>query len=238
MHHTASIVVAAGKGTRMGSEKRKQYQELKGKPVLLYPLQVLEESKSISRIVLVVPPGEVEFCSELLEKYNIKKIHNIVEGGETRGESVYNGLSALPEDVELVAVHDGARPFLKFELLEQLIKEAYFYRAAVTAVRVKDTIKMSDDDEFVEITLPREKLWAIQTPQVFDQKLLRECYEGALQVNLIGTDDSYLVECFGHKVKIVEGDYDNIKITTVEDLSAAEAILNKKDGYYADRNRF
>lgn len=238
MHHTASIVLAAGKGTRMGAVKRKQYQELKGKPVLIYPLEVLEKSKSISQVILVVPPGEVELCSQLLEKYDIKKVADIVEGGEERSESVYNGLKVLPDDADLVAVHDGARPFLRLELLEKLIEAAYYYKAAVPAVRVKDTIKTAKDDLFVESTLPREKLWAVQTPQVFEQNLLRECYKSAFQQNLIGTDDSYIVEYYGHRVKIVEGDYENIKITTLEDLSAAEAILDIKGGYYADRNRF
>lgn len=229
MVYVTSIIVAAGKGTRMGLKQKKQYLYLNNKPLLIHTLEIMERQMEIKDVILVVPEEDIDFCKSLCRKYNLKKIVMIVAGGKTRGESVYNGLQAVPEYSQLVVVHDGARPFLSKDVLHNAILAGQEYGAAVVAVPVKDTIKEVSQERFVQKTLNRQLLWAVQTPQVFKKKILLKCYEKAFVDNISGTDDASIVEYYNHPVKIILGRYDNIKITTKEDLALAQFILKQKE---------
>ncbi|MEW6624971.1 MAG: 2-C-methyl-D-erythritol 4-phosphate cytidylyltransferase [Bacillota bacterium] len=225
MLHAISIVVAAGQGNRMGSSTKKQFLRIKEKPMLIYTLEVMERHPEITGTILVVSEDDLEYSRELIKDYSLNKIIDIVPGGDTRGASVYNGLKAVPKYIDLVVVHDGARPFLSKEVLDRVLHGVKAYGAAVAAVPVKDTIKETGSNDFIEKTLDRSRLWAVQTPQAFLKEIIVDAYQRAAEQNLQGTDDASLVEAFGHRVKIVMGDYQNIKITTKEDLDYAEYVL-------------
>jgi len=214
----------------MGTEVKKQYLLLDDKPLFIHTLEVMERQKKVTDVILVVPSVDHDFCSELIKKYSIKKVLCIVSGGDTRGASVYNGLQAVPEDSEFVVVHDGARPFLSQKLLEDVLEAAKIEGVAIAGVPVKDTIKQVKLDGLVQETLERNLLWIIQTPQVFRKEILLECYKKALEDDLQGTDDASIVEAYGYSVKVVMGDYHNIKITTKEDLEYAEYFLKSNWG--------
>lgn len=222
-----SIVVAAGSGKRMGLETKKQYLLLGGKPLFIHTLEIMEKQKKITEIILVVPAADLDFCKKIIKDYSIKKISHIVSGGDARGASVYNGLQAVSKDSEFVVVHDGARPFLSQQVLEKVIEAAMAEGAAIAGVPVKDTIKQINTNGLVEKTLERSFLWSVQTPQAFRRELLLECYEKALKDKLQGTDDAYILEVYGYPVKMVPGDYRNMKITTKEDLEYAEYLLKQ-----------
>ena len=228
MSYVIGIVVAAGSGSRMGTGTKKQYLLLNDKPLLIHTLEVMEAQNKINGIILVVPSADIDFCKELIKEYSIKKILCIVSGGDSRGVSVYNGLQAVPEDSEFVVVHDGARPFLSQKVLEEVIETAKAEGAAIVGVPVKDTIKQANASGLIQQTLERSSLWAIQTPQVFEKELLLKCYKRAFKENLQGTDDAFIVESYGYPVKIVHGDYKNIKITTKEDLEYAEYLIGSR----------
>jgi len=223
-------VVAAGSGSRMGTGTKKQYLLLDNKPLFIHTLEVMEKQKKITGMILVVPAADLEFCKELINEYSIGKILCIVSGGETRGASVYNGLQAVPVDSEFVVVHDGARPFLSQKVLEDVLAAAEAEGAAIAAVPVKDTIKQANPDGLVQKTLERSLLWSVQTPQVFRKEILLECYKRALGDKLQGTDDAFILETYGYPVKVVPGDYKNMKITTKEDLEYAKYLLNLDKG--------
>ena len=230
MSYVTSIVVAAGSGSRMGTGTKKQYLLLDNKPLFIHTLEVMEKQKKITGMILVVPAADLEFCKELINEYSIGKILCIVSGGETRGASVYNGLQAVPVDSEFVVVHDGARPFLSQKVLEDVLAAAEAEGAAIAAVPVKDTIKQANPDGLVQKTLERSLLWSVQTPQVFRKEILLECYKRALGDKLQGTDDAFILETYGYPVKVVPGDYKNMKITTKEDLEYAKYLLNLDKG--------
>jgi len=224
--NVTSIVLAAGSGSRMGTEVKKQYMLLDDKPLFIHALEIMEKQKKITDVILVVPSVDRDFCNELIKKYPIKKVLRIVSGGDTRGASVYNGLQAVPEDSEFVVVHDGARPFLSQKLLEDVLEAAKVEGAAIAGVPVKDTIKQVELDGLVKETLERNLLWIVQTPQIFRKEILLECYKKALKDDLQGTDDASIVEAYGYPVKVVMGDYRNVKITTKEDLEYAEYLMH------------
>ncbi len=230
MLRITSIVLSGGSGTRMGTAIKKQYLTVKGKELLIYSLEAMEENKKISEIILVVPIADIEFCEKLMKKYNLKKIIAVVTGGETRFASVYNGLQAVPKNSDLVVVHDGARPLLSQTTLEDTIQAGKIYGAAIAAIPVKDTIKQIDDDSFIDFTYDRDVLWAAQTPQVFRRDIIMDCYQKAFESNLQGTDDASIIERFGYKVRLVMGDYENIKITTPGDFEYAQFLLCKEEG--------
>ena len=209
----------------MGTTTKKQYLLLGGKPLFIRTLEIMEQQKKITNMILVVPPADLDFCRELIKEYSIKKTLRIVSGGETRGASVYNGLQAVPENSEFVVVHDGARPFLSQKLLEDVLEVGKVEDAAIAGVPVKDTIKQVDANGLVKETLERDLLWIIQTPQVFRKELLLKCYKRAFDDKLQGTDDASIVEAYGYPVKIVMGDYRNVKITTKEDLEYVEYLI-------------
>ena len=224
-----AIVLAAGQGKRMNSKVAKQYLLIKGKPVLYYSLAAFEESE-VDEIILVTGAGEEEFCQkEIVEKYKLKKVKKIVVGGKERYHSVANGLSAC-EDCEVVLIHDGARPFLDQEIIKRCIQGTKDFDACVVGMPVKDTIKIASEDGFVASTPNRNFVWMVQTPQTFRYDLIAQSYlklieqEEVLKQNGVNiTDDAMVVEYFsGQKIRLIEGSYKNIKITTPEDLRASE----------------
>lgn len=212
------IVAAAGIGKRMGLPYPKQFLQYKGKPLFVNILEVAENSNIVKDIIVVTKEELIEEVRGLCEKFQIKKVSNIVSGGNERQESIYNALKYCDKN-SIIAVQDGVRPFFKERYIEECCKVVVEERAgAVIGVRVKDTIKVIDENFEVKSTPMRANLIAVHTPQAFDGKLLKEAYERAERDGFLGTDDSSLVERIGGRVKIVLGDYDNIKITTQEDL--------------------
>jgi len=218
-----SIVVAAGKSTRMGYNK-KQYLNVNGIPLLARTLIALQLSSHINSIVLVIDESEFSLCNnEIIMKYKISKVSKLVPGGLSRQQSVYSGLRHIPNEVDVVMVHDGARPFISERIIKENIEEAYKYGAACTVMQSKDTIIMSKDD-YVETIFLRDLLRIVQTPQTFRLNILREAFKKAIDDGFEGTDESGLVVRTGIKVKLVMGSYDNIKVTTPDDLYMADKI--------------
>lgn len=221
------IIPAAGKGKRMNHSTSKQYIELKEKPILVHTLEVFEKCKEISDIILVVGKDEIDYCKkQIIEKYRFEKIIYVIEGGKERQDSVYEGIKKVPDKTDIVLIHDGARPFINHNHIKETIIVAYKYHACVLGVRVKDTIKVIDKDNNIVDTPDRNTLWSIQTPQTFKKKLIQSVYDKAIEDKYVATDDSMLVEKYSDvKVKIVEGPYSNIKITTQEDLVFGNSFL-------------
>lgn len=235
MSKTAAIVLAAGQGKRMNSKVAKQYLMLESKPVLYYALYTLQNS-FIDEIVLVTGPGEEEYCkTEIKDKYGFSKIIQIVSGGKERYHSVHNGLCAL-ENVEYVFIHDGARPFLTTEILNRAFETVKKENACVAAVPVTDTIKIVDDEGYVVDTPDRAHLWSMQTPQTFKYSLIKEAYDilieeetSYIEKGIRITDDAMVAETvLKIPVKIIEGSYDNMKITTPDDLAKAEILCKQR----------
>lgn len=243
-----AIVLAAGQGSRMKSDVAKQYMLLKDKPLIWYALHAVEESSVIDDCILVTGAEDISYVKEeIVAKYGFRKVTGVVAGGKERYDSVYNGLRAVvggavaegSENVQAlnrdgyIFIQDGARPFLTEEILEHCYKAVEKYHACVAGMPVKDTIKLADDEGYAAQTPDRSHLWQIQTPQAFDTLLIVSAYEKMMREkeNLMRegisiTDDAMTVERFtGQKVKLVEGSYENIKITTPEDLRIAEALL-------------
>lgn len=232
---TTAIVLAAGQGKRMQSKVHKQYLLIQDKPVLYYSLKVFENS-FIDDIILVVGNGEEEYCQkEIIEKYGFTKVRFIVEGGKERYHSVAYGIRAISWKCDYIFIHDGARPFISEEILMRAYEQVRKSKACVVGMPVKDTVKIADTAGFVESTPNRARVWQIQTPQVFEAKLIKDAYERLLkeEVQLLAegviiTDDAMVVEYFTKlPVKLVEGSYQNIKITTPEDLEIAGVLINK-----------
>ncbi len=226
---TTAIVLAAGSGKRMNSKVHKQYLLLKGKPVLYYSLKAFEDSQ-IDDIILVVGAGEIEFCQkEIVEHFGFQKVRAIVEGGKERYHSVYEGLKATGE-TDYVLIHDGARPFVSQSIIERTISAVCEYKACVVGMPVKDTIKIVDENTFAKETPNRSTVWMVQTPQAFSYPLIYDAYTKMLaREDAAITDDAMVVERMtDYKVKLIEGSYQNIKITTPEDLDVAEKFFEKK----------
>lgn len=220
------IVLAAGKGKRMKAGKNKQFIELEGKPVIIHTLSVFEADPWCSEIKLVINEKEKDIFKELLHQYPVQKIKEMVIGGGERQDSVYNGLTSF-QSAEIVLVHDGARPFISQEVIHNLVEKASKEGAAIVGVPVKDTIKRVSKAGVVEETVERSSLWSIQTPQAFRYPILKEAHEKAKTENYLGTDEASLVERIQVPVHIVEGEYENFKLTTPEDLILAKAFLQK-----------
>lgn len=223
---TAAIIVAAGKGSRMHSDIPKQYLLLQGMPVLCHSVRAFQKAGA-DQIIVVVAPGEVEHCrAEILEPYDLDDV-TLVEGGKERHDSVYNGLLAA-DGCDYVWIHDGARPLVDQATIMRTLDTALELGACVAAMPVKDTIKVADKAGFVAETPERSTLWQVQTPQTFAYDLIRQAHElrQSQEISVPITDDGMLVEQFmGRPVKLVEGSYWNLKITTAEDLIIAEALL-------------
>ncbi|MGG3455810.1 2-C-methyl-D-erythritol 4-phosphate cytidylyltransferase [Paenibacillus rhizolycopersici] len=223
---TGVIVVAAGRGTRMGTVESKQYLMLDGKPIFIHTLEVFHRHPLISQIVLVTGEQDVDRCRSWIAEYGMAEQIQVIPGGAERQHSVRQGLLSL--STPWVLVHDGVRPFVTREQITACCEAARTYGAAVLAVPVKDTIKLADEQGWVAATLDRRSLWAIQTPQAFRRADLLAAHERAAEDEFVGTDDAMLVERLSISVKLVEGAYDNIKITTPEDLGYAEFIRGKR----------
>ena len=222
-----AIVLAGGSGTRMGGECKKQYMLLNGYPILYYSLKAFQESP-VDEILLVT--NEESYCrEELIEKYHMDKVTKIVPGGEERYESVYNGLLET-EDSSYVLIHDGARPFVTREIILRCIEEVKVHKACVVGMPVKDTVKIVDDKGFASYTPERNYVYLVQTPQAFSYPLILKAYRKVIEEQVPGiTDDGMVVEYLQEKkVKLIEGSYQNIKITTPEDYLTAKAFLENK----------
>jgi 2-C-methyl-D-erythritol 4-phosphate cytidylyltransferase len=224
------IIPAAGQGKRMGAGKNKLLLELNKIPVLIHTLKVFEEDELCQGIILAVNPLDTEEFKCLLNKYRVKKVLDLVPGGKERQDSIYNALKTVNND-GIILVHDAARPFILKEHIHRLLDTANETGAAIIGVPAKDTMK-TVGNHVVMATVERSSLWAVQTPQAFRFSVLYKAYEHAEKEHFIGTDDSSLVERISHPVTMVEGDYDNIKLTTKEDLFFAQAIIKKRQGSY------
>lgn len=229
---TAAVVLAAGRGRRMNSDVQKQYLLINDKPVIYYTLQAFEKS-DVDEVILVTGQDEIGYCRhEIVEKYGFKKVKAIVAGGKERFDSVYQGLLAIP-DCSYVLIHDGARPFITPQLIHDNIECVKKEGACVTAVPSKDTVKIADADGFVKETPERASVWIIQTPQTFEYEMVRKAYEMRAEAddNTV-TDDAMVVEKYmQQKIKLLTGDYRNIKITTPEDLIIAQAFVVQNEKY-------
>ncbi|AKN33002.1 2-C-methyl-D-erythritol 4-phosphate cytidylyltransferase [Clostridium carboxidivorans P7] len=222
-----AIILAAGKGKRMGAGINKQFLNIKDKPILYYSLKTFSDSPFIDEIILVCSSSEIDYCKEqVVGKYGIRKVLRIVSGGKERQDSVLNGLRSIT-DCNIVLIHDGARPFVNSSIIENGIKYAETYGACTCGINSKDTIKVKGSDGFSLDTLDRSKLFCVQTPQCFKYDLIIKCHEKLIQDKVSVTDDTAVVERYGNKVYLYEGSYNNIKITTQEDLVVAERMLEK-----------
>jgi 2-C-methyl-D-erythritol 4-phosphate cytidylyltransferase len=228
---TAAIIAAAGSGRRFGGEVKKQFQLLCGKPILSYSIESFQKSRLVAEIILVVPEDSVSYChEEIVDKFGFKKVTKIISGGEERQNSVEIGFNSISDKTDIVVVHDGVRPFITVKTIEEVIKEAIKSGGAIAAIPVKDTVKKSSTENYIERTIPRDSLWLAQTPQAFRYDVLKRAIERAKEDGFIGTDESSLVERVDIRVKLVKGSEFNIKITTEEDLLFGELIL--KEGIY------
>lgn len=231
----AAVVLAAGRGKRMHSDVPKQYLLLREKPVLYYALKTFQDS-FIDKIILVTSEEEIAYCREnIVGKYGFDKVKDIVAGGRERYHSVYEGIKAAGV-CDYIFIHDGARPFVTEEILLRAYECVSEYDACVVGMPVKDTIKIADEKGFAAATPKRDLVWMVQTPQVFVGELIQKAYfllidkeEEILKKGISITDDAMVVETFtDKKVKLVEGSYKNIKITTPEDLLIAESLWRQK----------
>lgn len=221
-----AIVPAAGSGTRMKAALPKPLLKIDGKPIIVHTLEALAKNRDIKRILVAVNKDNLNRFKKVLGRYKIGKSLVFVAGGLTRGDSVENCLKQVSGETDFVLIHDAVRPFISQALISRLIRDVKESRAIICGVPVKATIKKVTRQLIVAQTLDRENIWEIQTPQVFDKALLTEAYKR--YGNSSGTDDASLVEKMGQKVKVIEGSYFNIKITTPEDLVLARAILKEK----------
>ncbi|MFH1413752.1 MAG: 2-C-methyl-D-erythritol 4-phosphate cytidylyltransferase [Candidatus Omnitrophota bacterium] len=227
--YLSAIILAAGKGLRSKSKISKPLIKMNSKPIIFYSLKTLSSLTSIKDIVVVANTRNLKGIINSISKYRIGKVHRIVYGGKRRQDSAYSGLKAIDKRTDLVLIHDVARPFVDKKTVIALIREAKRYGAAISGVPVKATIKgvarrssLVSRTQIVEKTLDRSRLWEIQTPQVFKKNLILKAYKKFNRINV--TDDAMLVEKLGRRVSIVHGSYNNIKITTPEDMVIAEAI--------------
>lgn len=223
-----AVVLAAGSGSRMNQKIAKQYLPLDGKPLIYYALRQFQDS-AVEKIVLVVAPGQEDYCKkEIVERYGFSKVQAVVGGGSERYLSVHEGLKALA-GVDYVLIHDGARPFVDQAMLRRTMEAVAAEQACVVGMPVKDTIKIVDEHQMAVRTPERKSLWQIQTPQAFSYDLIRSAYDRIVtSADQTVTDDAQVLElAFGKKCRLIEGSYQNIKVTTPEDLDIAEIFLKK-----------
>ena len=228
------LLMAAGSGLRMGGETRKQYIDVKGRPLFTYALETFDQSDIVTDIMIVVPEGDQEYCREIVETCGLAgKVRKIVAGGRERCFSVHNGLQAVDWPCDYVFIHDSARPFIDDDTMERLLDEVRISKACIAAVPTKDTVKIADQDGFVTQTPNRKDVWLVQTPQVFDFELIKKAheemvdqYDELLKKGVTITDDAMVAETFtGYRVKLVMANYRNIKVTTPEDMDTVAAYM-------------
>jgi 2-C-methyl-D-erythritol 4-phosphate cytidylyltransferase len=231
-----ALIPSAGRGKRMGAEKPKAFLCLGSLPILVRTLRIFEICPLVSEIVPVVPPGEgVQEAEEMIRRSGLKKVLQVLPGGEERQESVWRGLTAIRGRADWVIIHDGARPFVSPDLIERTLSEARRSNAAVAALPAHETLKEISQGREVMRTLDRRQVWMIQTPQVFEFHLILNAHEQARKDGFLGTDDASLVERLGIPVRVVEGSRFNFKITTPEDIILGEALL-KCSSEFGDRS--
>jgi 2-C-methyl-D-erythritol 4-phosphate cytidylyltransferase len=231
-----AIITAAGRGTRLKSNVSKQFLNLYGKPIVAHTLDTFQKASKIDLIYLVVSPDYLDFCNtHIIKKYKYSKIKEVVLGGNTRQESVFNALQKLPQDTSIVSVHDGVRPLITAEEIDKIISALVVanrkdpeIEGIIMAAPAYETIKKISGNDIIEKTIQRNLVWHAQTPQVFFYSTLKEAHLQAVSSNYVGTDDAGLVEMLGKKVKIFRGRHENIKITTPTDLFLAELIMSRK----------
>ena len=223
----AAVIVAAGKGKRMGTEISKQFLPLRGKEILAHTVEKFEHAENIRDIVLVTGQDSLQDVQDMAQEYGWQKIISVVAGGKERQDSVWNGLLAVSEDTEIVLIHDGVRPFVTEDILNLSIETAVEMGGCVAGVPAKDTIKVCNSENISVDTPDRSTLWQIQTPQTFQKERIVKAYKQAKDAGFIGTDAASLAEYSGYPVKVIMGSYRNIKITTQEDLLIGEAFLKE-----------
>lgn len=230
----SAIIVAGGQGTRMAADVPKQYLLLGQIPVWLYTLTVFTKCQSVEKIVLVTPENDADSCrSQIVAAFGGSKDIIVVAGGKRRQDSVYNGLLALekqgvsPDSNQVVAVHDGVRPFVTVEQIEDCIDTAHRHGVAILAIPAFDTLKKVNAESEIEATIDRGNIWMAQTPQAFHYHLLKKAHDHARQNRIKGTDDAGLVERLGYKIKIVPGSRLNLKVTTPEDYKWAQRMASQ-----------
>jgi 2-C-methyl-D-erythritol 4-phosphate cytidylyltransferase len=223
----SAILVAAGKGTRMGAGVDKLFLKVAGRPVIAHTWQRFEDAKCIGEIILVVRDGQEKRVEELAARFRFKKSFRIVTGGAERQDSVWNGLAALSVAAEVVAIHDAARPCVSGELIAETVKHAEESGAAVAAQPVTDTIKESSDGKMIQRTLDRSKLWSVQTPQTFRVAVIRRAISTAREKNLVLTDDTAACELIGQPIRLISCVMPNPKVTVPGDLPLLEMLLQK-----------
>lgn len=224
----AAIIPAAGQGKRMGGQGNKLFLELAGTPILILSLKTVEACPLIAEIIVPAAKQDISAVQNLIRRHDFRKTVKVIEGGPRRQDSVFRALQALSPAIRKVVIHDGARPLLTVDELNSFLAATQEHAAAVTAVQLKDTVKAVDDGDWVKFTPERDGLRAVQTPQVFDRSLLEKVYKLAAAEGYRATDDASLMEWQNHKVKILAGSYENIKITTPGDLLFAESILQRR----------
>lgn len=224
---TAAIILAAGSGKRMGAGQNKLFLTLQGKPVLQHTVEAFQHSGQIDGIILVTKEQEMAQVRQMVPQAVFDKILLYTVGGKERQDSVLCGLTALPVCYERVLIHDGARPFVTEQLIERLLEAVTPTCGTVAGVPAKDTIKRAGADGLVRETLTRSELWNVQTPQCFYRAPILDCYQRAQQEGYCGTDDASLAEHYGLAVKLVQSYYENIKLTTPEDLDVADVFLRR-----------
>lgn len=223
------IIAAGGKGSRMGADVNKIFLEFGGKPVLAHTLLAFEHCSAISEIIIVAAECDMLGCGDIARDFGITKLKTITKGGEFRQDSVRNGLLEVSPGADVVLIHDAARPLVTESVITGVIDGVLKNRAAATGVQCKNTLKVADEQGFIMDTPDRSHLFEIQTPQGFEPDLILRAHEDAKASSVIATDDCFLVERLGVSVKITEGDYKNIKITTPEDLPLAELFMQEKE---------
>ncbi|HAT4094441.1 TPA: 2-C-methyl-D-erythritol 4-phosphate cytidylyltransferase [Clostridium perfringens] len=224
MGKVVSVILAGGKGKRMGAEVSKQFIEINGKPIIYYTLKAFEECKDIDEIILVLPKDEIDYFKREIEPRFDFKISKIIEGGKERQDSVYNALNSI-KDCDIVLIHDGARAFVSNKIIKDGIRYSREFGAAAPGVMPKDTIKVKNLEGFSVDTPNRSSLVAVQTPQCFKYNLIKKGHDKVKNEKIQVTDDTMIVELLGEKVYLFEGDYKNIKVTTPEDLILAEHFV-------------
>jgi len=229
MSKVTALIPAAGMGKRMGKPVAKQFLPLGDMPMLAHTLLAFQRAAEIDEIIPILSQEDMENClRDIIERFAISKVKTLVVGGKERQDSVANGLHKLEKDASIVLVHDGVRPFVTHDMIKACVALARKGECVAVGVPIKDTIKEVDDHGIVRHTLERNRLWAIQTPQAFPLKVLKHAYEASYKNKIYGTDDASLVERAGGKVHVIMGSYENIKITTPEDLILAEEILKRR----------
>lgn len=226
---SSAVIVAAGRGTRVGGPVAKQFLPLGDMPVLAHTLRSFQNCSAVNEIILVASVDGLERCKEIVEQHQFKKVKVIVQGGAERQYSVYRGLASVSPLAEVVLIHDGVRPFVNIEDIEKIAQGAAEHGACLLGVPIQDTIKICDSRNLVKKTPERAQIWAAQTPQGFRKDIIQRAYEKAHEEGILATDDASLVERMSVPVKVLLGDFNNIKITTNKDLALAEKILSMKN---------